>query len=79
MTTTRWCAGSPSALPKADAVVFEKDGETLGIAPWDDVKKKLPGALRPAAGYPTRFMAHDFPEDWRLAVLDLKPWGADTP
>jgi hypothetical protein len=75
MTTTRWSAAAPCALPRADAIVFERAGETLGIVPWEVVTARLPDALRPMPGYPARFLASEFPEAWQLATLDLKPWG----
>jgi len=51
----------------------------LGIASWEDVVSKLPGVLDPLPGYPLRFLASSFPEDWQLAALDLKRWGPPPP
>jgi len=79
MALTRWEAGPACALPKADAIVFVRQGEVLGIASWEDVVSKLPGVLDPLPGYPVRFLASSFPEDWQLAALDLKRWGPPPP
>jgi hypothetical protein len=74
MTVTTWAQGRVVALPRADAIVFRRKGEVLGYAPWDDVARALPGALAPMGGYPVRHLAADFPDDWQLASLDLRPW-----
>jgi hypothetical protein len=71
---TTWRAGKPVALPKADAIVLRRGDEVLGIASWDKVREALPGQLRPLPGYPPRFLATDFPDDWQLGGLDLAPW-----
>ncbi len=73
MTVTRWKAGGTCALPRADAIILERDdGEVLGWARWDAVAKPL--RLRALPGYPTRYLATTFPEDWQLGSLDLQPW-----
>jgi hypothetical protein len=71
---TTWASGRPTALPKADGIVFRRGGEVLGWAPWEDVERALPGALKALPGYPLRFLGTDFPEDWQLGTLDLRPW-----
>lgn len=79
LTVTVWRSGKPSALPKADAIIFQRDDEVLGFAPWEQVTKALRGSLRPTPGYPTRYMAADFPEGWQVGMLDLKPWRGRLP
>jgi len=74
MTVTTWRSGKPVALPKADAIVLRQGAKTLGLALWDDLQQALPGQLKPLPGYPVRHLATDFPEEWQLGGLDLKPW-----
>lgn len=79
LTLTVWEAGGPCALPKADAILFRREGEILGYTGWDEVVAALPGALEPMPGYPTRYLAADFPEDWQVATLELRPWDLPPP
>ena len=69
-----WRQGRPTALPKADAVVLVRGAQTLGIVPWDDLLRCLPGELQPMPGYPPRWMAHTFPAPWQVGTLPLEPW-----
>jgi hypothetical protein len=78
-TFTVWRSGAAVALPKADAIVFQRGGETLGLADWDDVLRALPKSLKPMPGYPPRFLATDFPEEWQLGEIDLEPWTGPGP
>ena len=81
LTLTTWRAGKPAALPKADAILLKRGAGTLGVARWDDVTRALgPSALAPMPGYPARYLALDFPEEWQLGGLALSPWsGPKTP
>src|SRR5262245_3551263 len=72
LTTTRWKSGPSCALPIADAVVLEREGEVLGVAPWQRVVEAL--NLKAVPGYPTRYLAPDFPEEWQMGQFGLKPW-----
>jgi hypothetical protein len=78
LTVTHWTAGPPTALPKADLIVMRRGDEVLGYTEWETVARALPGELKPLPGYPARFLAADFPEEWRLGDLDLKPWSGPT-
>jgi hypothetical protein len=79
LTVTVWRDGTPVALPVADAVIFRRGEETLGIAPWDRVRRALGGSLRQMPGYPIRWSAAGFPADWQLALLRLEPWTDPLP
>jgi hypothetical protein len=79
LTVTRWSAGTPHALPKADAVVLVRDGTTLGFVAWDHLVETLPDALSLVPGYPPRYIASSFPEDWQLGGLELSPWQDPRP
>lgn len=74
MTVTTWRSGKPVALPKSDAIVLKRGATLLGIVAWDDVVQTLPGTLTKLAGYPPRFLAADFPEDWQVGMLQVQPW-----
>jgi hypothetical protein len=74
MTVTAWRGGRPTALPKADTIVLRRGAKTLGLAAWDDLLRAVPGVLEQGPGYPTRYLALDFPEDWQLAGVELRPW-----
>lgn len=74
MTVTTWRSGRPTALPKADPIVLKRGAKTLGLALWDDLVRALPGVFERGPGQPTRYIALDFPEDWQLAEVDLRPW-----
>jgi hypothetical protein len=80
MTVTCWRAGAPAGLPKADAIVFVREDETLGWAEWHAVAAALPGELDPLPNvYPSRHLAAEFPEDWQLSGMDLEPWEGPLP
>ena len=74
MTVTTWRSGKPVALPKADSILLRRGAVTLGLVAWDDLERSMPGQLKRMPGYPARYLAADFPEDWQLGMLDLKPW-----
>jgi hypothetical protein len=74
MTVTTWRAGRPAALPKADAIVLRRGAKTLGLVMWDDLIRAVPGAIHEGQGYPVRHPALDFPEDWQLSGVELRPW-----
>jgi hypothetical protein len=74
LTATVWRAGRPCALPKTDVIVLLREGRVLGQVAWDDLKRVLPGQLEALPGYPVGHAALDFPEDWQLGQVDLKPW-----
>jgi hypothetical protein len=78
LTITVWNAGKPAPLPKADAIILRRGDETLGWAEWDVVARALPHDLKALPSYPPRFLATDFPEEWQLGDLDLKPWNGPT-
>ena len=52
---------------------------TLGVVSFDDLRRVLPGELRRMPGYPTRWLAHTFPEGWQLGALALEPWAGPVP
>lgn len=79
LTFTVWRAGKPTSLPLADAVILVNGDDVLGFAPWDALRKAVPGSLRAPQGYPPRAFAGDFPEPWQLGGLELKPWGGPLP
>lgn len=79
LTFTVWRAGKPTSLPLADAVILVSGDDVLGFAPWDALRKAVPGSLRAPQGYPPRAFAGDFPEAWQLGGLELKPWGGPLP
>lgn len=74
MTVTTWRAGRPTALPKADAIVLRRGAKTLGLVMWDDLVRAVPGAIHEGQGYPLRHVALDFPEDWQLGDVEIRPW-----
>jgi hypothetical protein len=79
---TVWNEGKKAAFPKAEAVIFVGGSEVaLGFAPWESVQRALSGSSRatPKPDYPTRYVVTDFPEDWQMGMLDLKPWGGPLP
>jgi hypothetical protein len=79
VTVTTWKAGKPQALPKADVILFQREGKTLGYAPWEDAVRALPSELKPLPGYPVRHLAADFPEEWQMGSLGLRPWEGRLP
>jgi hypothetical protein len=74
VTVTTWRAGKPVALPKADGIVLRRGNTDLGLVAWEDFVATLPGTLTKLGGYPARYLASDFPEDWQLGMLELRPW-----
>jgi hypothetical protein len=73
-----WRQGRPTALPKADLVVLVRGKETLGAVAWDDMLRVLRGEFQVMPGYPTRWLAHTFPEGWQIGALPLQPWSGDS-
>ena len=77
-TTTIWDDKRPCWLPKADRIVFRQKGRVLGTARWAGLVAKLPHLLKEAPGYPPRFIANRFPEDWQMQMIAFDPPGAST-
>ena len=71
VTVCVWDEGTPVALAHADLVQFRRGEEILGMAPWQKVADTMGDALEPIPGYPARFRAMTFPEDWQLAQMEL--------
>jgi len=70
-TVAIWKDGAPAALARGDLVHFERDGERLGLAPWATVTSSLGSRLEPIPGYPERFRALEFPNEWEIAQMKL--------
>ena len=71
VTVVVWDEGTPVALAHADLVQFRRGETILGMAPWQKVVDVLGDALEPIPGYPTRFRAMAFPEEWQLSAMEL--------
>ena len=71
VTVCVWEEGGPVALAHADLIQFRRGDEVLGMAPWQKVADTLGDALEAIPGYPARFRAMDFPEDWQLSQMEL--------
>ena len=61
--------GRPRALPKADAVALVRGVQTLGVVPWDELMRCLPGELPLMPAYLPRWMGHTFPAPWQVGTL----------
>ena len=79
MTVTIWRAGKPTALPKADTIILVRGAEIVGACTWASVAGAPGTRLEALPGYPTRYLATDFPEEWQFGAMDLKPWGGPLP
>lgn len=71
-TVAVWKDGAPAAIAKADYVRLERGEELLVMAPWSRIMEVLGHTLEEMPGYPTRYRAMDFPEDWQIAQVDAK-------
>lgn len=71
VTVCVWEEGAPAALAHADLVQFRRGDDVLGMAPFQKVADVLGDALEPIPGYPARFRAMAFPEDWQLTQMEL--------
>lgn len=72
-TRTVWDDEGPCALPKADRIAFRQAGRMLGTTPWATLVAKHPDLLEEAPGYPPRFIARGFPEEWQMKSIPLDP------
>lgn len=72
-TTTVWDDKGPCALPKADRIVLRQKGRVLGTVRWASLVAKFPHLLKESPGYPTRFAAGHFPENWQLQMIAFEP------
>ena len=68
-----------AALPRADRILFMRGDEVLGHAAWSEVAEAWFGSTDPLPGYPPRYLAERFPEDWQLGGIDLQPWPGPPP
>lgn len=66
-----WDAEQPAILAEADIVQFRRDGDVIGIAPFEQVQRIMGDKLKPMGGYPLRYRASFFPDDQELARLEL--------
>ena len=72
-TRTVWSDRGPAWLPKADRIVFQRGRAVLGSVRWALLVDKFPFLLKDAPGFPPRFLAPRFPEDWQLEMIGLDP------
>ncbi len=68
-TAAGWIAGSPVALAKTDAVLFEQDEEERVLVDFERVLEVLGDHLQERPEYPTRYVAPTFPEAWQMERL----------
>ena len=74
-TVAVWQAGAPAALARADFIQFRRGDLQLGFAPWPEVMELVGAGIEESPGYPLRYRAPDFPEDWQLAALGVDAAG----
>lgn len=72
-TVAVWQDASPTAVAEANVVQFQRGEQTLGMAPIQRVQDVVGHLLEEIPGYPKRFRAQMFPEDWQLAELGITP------
>ncbi len=72
-TVAAWEDAAPAVVAEADVVDFRRDGRSLGIAPLQRVREVVGHLIEEIPGYPKRFRAHMFPEDWQLTELGISP------
>jgi hypothetical protein len=79
LTVTVWRMGRPTALPKADLIVLAHEEEAFCACAWEDVVAAPGVSLEEAPGYPTRFVAATFPEEWQIEAMRPQPWNGPPP
>lgn len=61
-----WSQDVASLLPKTDKIAFyvpqRKEGEMLGLVPWERFTEKFPDSLHERDCYPPRFETREFPD-----------------
>jgi hypothetical protein len=73
VTLARWTSGGPVSLPVVDQVVLVRGGRALGTVPFERLLAEMPHLFEADGGYPPRYVAYEFPEDWQLGALALDP------
>ena len=68
-SATGWPRGIESMLPKADVIMFMRDGANAGIVTWQGAESVVGNLIEPLDMYPPRYRVRAFPTEEQLAWM----------